>query len=120
MNAFKNTGGRLFRIALAFTILCGIALILMSIFTYRAMADMKELASMTDDAGESIQVPVTFYIQLIDNMKFGTVLASLSGVLIAIAARYGLRETSKNIGNGISSRASNGNKSTTSEDGDRN
>jgi len=113
MALFKQSGGRLFRIALTFTLICIGVLVLMSFLTVQAMGDMKELAAMTDEEGRFMEVPVMFYSQLIDNMKFGTVLASLSGVLIAIAARYGLRETSKNIGAGMQARTVTGGKNET-------
>ena len=100
MELFKSSGGRLFRIALIFVGVCILALGVMSYFTARAMRDMKEIATTKNEEGEFVEVPVQFYSQLIDNMKFGTVLSALSGVLIAVAARYGLRETAKSFSEG--------------------
>ena len=99
--AFARSGGRLFRIALIFFMISIMTIAVMSFFTYRAMDDMKELA--LQDGGIDLEIQM-FYVRVIDNMKLGTVLGSLSGVLIAIAARYGLRETSRNIGEGLANR----------------
>lgn len=102
---FKQAGGRLFRIALLFTLVCVLAIGVMVYFTHRAMADMKEIALSGDPLIPEVQ---SFYIQLIDNLKIGTVIGSLSGVLIAIAARYGFRETAQNIAQGLSARQPSG------------
>lgn len=106
MEIFTRVGGRLLRIALLFVVVSILAMVIMTIFTAKAMSDMKEIALTQAEDGEFVEVPMTFYIQLIDNMKLGTVIGSLSGVLIAIIARYGLRETAKNIGEGMVARSS--------------
>ena len=106
MKMFTKAGGRLLRIALLFVAVSVLAMIIMTIFTARAMSDMKEIALTQTEEGEFATVPITFYTRLIDNMKLGTVIGSLSGVLIAITARYGLRETAKNIGDGMAVRSS--------------
>ena len=62
-------------------------------FTHRAMRDMREIV-MADK-----EVPA-FYTQLIDNMRPEAALGSLSAVIIAIAARYGSRETAKSYSEG--------------------
>jgi len=120
MEAFKKTGGRLLRIALLFVAMSLLAMILMTVFTAKAMADMKEIALTQTEEGEFVTVPITFYTQLIDNMKLGTVMGSLAGVLIAIVARYGLRETAKSIGDGMAVRSTittqTGNSETTVSD----
>jgi hypothetical protein len=107
MAAFNKAGGRLFRIALTFTIVSILVLGVMAYFTRKAMVDIKELAlySINLEENQSMMDTQAFYSRLIENLKFGTVLGSLSGVLIAIAARYGLRETSKNIGDGMKSKS---------------
>ena len=97
---FAKSGGRLFRIAALFVVFAFVAILIMTYFTHRAMNEVKELLL----AGKDLP---GFYTQLIDNMKIGTVLTSLSGVLIAIAARYGLRESTKNIGEGMKNVPSN-------------
>ena len=106
MKMFTKTGGRLLRIALLFVAVSVLAMVIMTIFTAKAMSDMKEIALTQAEDGEFTSVPVTFYTQLIDNMRLGAVIGPLSGVLIAIIARYGLRETAKSIGDGISIRSS--------------
>jgi len=98
MQAFRQSGGRLFRIAILFVVVSVIALGLMAYFTSRALSDMKYLA-MHDKP-----VPTEVYNRVMDNMKFDTVIGALSGVLIAIAARYGARETAQNIANGMAAR----------------
>lgn len=97
MEAFTKAGGRLFRITLLFMAIALIAIGIMTYFTARAMRDVKEIA-LTD--GKNFAEVQVFYTQLISNLKLGTVIASLSGVIIAVAARYGLRETAKNLGEG--------------------
>jgi len=121
MEIFTRVGGRLLRIALLFVVVSIFAMVIMTIFTAKAMSDMKEIALTQAEDGKFVEVPVTFYTQLIDNMRLGTVIGSLSGVLIAIIARYGLRETAKNIGDGMSIRSSmttqsGDSKTTTSEE----
>jgi len=106
MKAFTKSGGRLFRIAMLFIIVSTVAIGIMTWFTYRAMTDMKEIALTKVTEGERLPDVEGFYIRLIDNLKIGGVIGSLSGVLIALAARYGLRETAKNIGEGMSVRSS--------------
>lgn len=97
MEAFTKAGGRLFRITLLFMIIALVAMGIMAYFTARAMKDVKEIALTGGKNFAEVQI---FYTQLIGNLKFGTVIASLSGVIIAVAARYGLRETAKNLGEG--------------------
>ena len=104
MNAFAKPGGRLLKIAALFVIVCLIAIGVMAYFTHRAMVDMKEIAELIVD-GETRASMTTFYSQLIDNLKISTVVGSLAGVLIAIVARYGIREGTRNIGNGMTARA---------------
>jgi hypothetical protein len=79
---------------------------IMAYFTHRAMEDVKEIALTKVTEGEKLPDVEGFYIQLVNNLKIGTVISSLAGVLVAVAARYGLRETAKSIGNGLSVRAS--------------
>ena len=97
MEAFAKAGGRLFRITLLFMIIALVTMGIMAYFTARAMKDVKEIALTGGENFANVQV---FYTQLIGNLKLGTVIASLSGVIIAVAARYGLRETAKNLGEG--------------------
>ena len=97
MEAFTKAGGRLFRITLLFMVIALIAMGIMTYFTARAMKDVKEI--ILEDGANLLEVQA-FYVQLIDNLKLGTVIASLSGVIIAVAARYGLRETAKSLGEG--------------------
>jgi len=103
---FKQSGGRLFHIATLFTGVSVITLVIMAVFTYIALQDVKEIATTIIHEGEKLPDMSMFYSQLIVNLKFGTVIGSLSGVLIAVAARYGFRETSDNIGKGMVSKAS--------------
>lgn len=103
MGTFKQSGGRLFRIVLIFVAVSIITLGIMAYFTSKAMQDIKEitLTPIETETGVShVQAPTQFYTQLVDNMRFGTVLSALSGVLIAVAARYGLRETAKSYSEG--------------------
>lgn len=104
MTAFTRVGGRLLRIALLFTLVSLITIGVMAYFTHRAMVDMREIALTKVVEGEQLPDVEGFYIQLIANLKLGGVISALSGVLIAIIARYGLRETAKNIGNGMKAR----------------
>jgi len=104
MEIFTRTGGRLLRIALLFVMVSMLTIGIMAYFTHRAMEDVKEIALTRIAEGEKLPDVGGFYIQLVNNLKIGTVISSLAGVLVAIVARYGLRETAKNIGDGISSR----------------
>lgn len=97
MEVFTKAGGRLFRITLLFMMIALIVIGIMTYFTARAMKDVKEIALTGEGNFAEVQV---FYTQLIGNLKLGTVIASLSGVIIAVAARYGLRETAKSLGEG--------------------
>lgn len=106
MEVFTKAGGRLFRIALFFTVVSIMAIGVMAYFTHRAMIDMREIALTKVVEGEQLPDVEGFYIQLVNNLKIGSVIGSLSAVLIAIAARYGLRETAKNIGEGMAVRSS--------------
>ena len=94
---FAKSGGRLFRIVTWFAGICIAAMVAMGIFTHRAMNDMHEIV-MADK-----EIPM-FYTQLINNMKPEAALGSLSAVIIAIAARYGLRETAKSYSEGQAAR----------------
>jgi hypothetical protein len=101
-----NKGGRLFRIAFLFSIICLLAMVIMVYFTHRCLVDMKDIALEATE--ERVDLVLPFYTKLIDNLKIGTVLGSLSAVLMAVAARYGLRETAQNIGNTITNIKNNG------------
>ncbi len=93
MKAFTQAGGRLFRIALIFTFVCIGVAVVQAFFLHRAMVVVEALAR------EGIEVPM-FFERLITFLDLGKVVASLSAVLIAIAARYGARETARNISEG--------------------
>jgi len=99
MRAFTKAGGRLFKITLLFILIALIAISIMAYFTKTAMQDVKEIA-LTD--GADLREVQLFYTQLIDNLKIGKVIASVAGVIMAVAARYGLRETAKNWKSGTS------------------
>jgi hypothetical protein len=105
MEMFKKIGGRLLRIALLFVVVSVLTIGIMAYFTHRIMEDVKEIALTRVAEGEKLPDVEGFYIQLVNNLKIGTVISSLAGVLIAIVARYGLRETAKSIGDGMSNRA---------------
>jgi hypothetical protein len=105
MQAFSKPGGRLLKIAGLFVVVCVIAIGVMTYFTQRALADIKEIGMLVLEEGQTKTDVMPAYMQLIENMKISTVIGSLSGLLIAIVARYGLRETSRNVSNGMSARA---------------
>jgi hypothetical protein len=100
---FKKSGGRLFRIAFIFTVVCIVAVIIDSYFISRAMKDLKEL-SLSPEGLRALPQAAAFYIRVIDTFNIGIIIGSLSNVLIVIAARYGLRETAQNIATGIAGR----------------
>lgn len=95
--AFKKAGGRLFRIVIVYIAIGLAAIVVMAIFTHRVMVDTKEIVL----AGQPVP---ELYSRIAENMKFGPVLSSISGVLIAVAARYGLRETAKSYSDGQAAR----------------
>jgi hypothetical protein len=99
MAIFSVPGGRLLRVVFLFTVVCVVAIVIMTLFINRAM---DEVLQITLNGNE---VPV-FYTQLISYLQIDKVIQSLSGVLIAIVARYGLRESTKNIGSGMSAKSS--------------
>ncbi len=118
MNTFAKPGGRLLKIAALFVVVCVIAIGVMSYFTHRALSDMHEIALLITEEGETRVEVTTFYLQLIDNLKISTVIGSLSGLLIAIVARYGLRETSRNVSEGMVARSNGVAPSSKTEDAD--
>ena len=105
MNTFSKPGGRLLKIAALFVIVCVLAIAVMSYFTQRALDDIKEIGMIVLEEGQTKTDVMPAYMQLIENLKISTVIGSLSGLLIAIVARYGLRETSRNVSSGMVARA---------------
>lgn len=100
MKAFTLAGGRLFKIAGIFTIFCGVVVAIQAYFIKTAMNQVYAIATMEQVEGiPSIQVPA-FYGNLIAYLDPGKVVTALSVVLVAIAARYGAREVTKNIAEG--------------------
>lgn len=117
MKAFGRPGGRLLKIAALFVIVCVLVIGIMTYLTHRALDDMREIGLLVLEEGQTRTDVTSFYLQLIDNLKISTVIGSLSGLLIAIVARYGLRETSRNVSDGMVARA-NGHAPPKTEDTD--
>lgn len=92
MKLFKTKSGRLFKIALIFTIFCMAVVTIQAVFIKMAMTQVYTIATM--EVPEGVQRPEmpNFYQTLIPFLSFSSVITALSGVLIAIAARYGGRE----------------------------
>lgn len=101
MKAFTNSGGRLFKIALIFTVFCVVVVALQATYLKLAMAQVYELATTPVAEGEVAIVIPSFYGSIIPFLSFAPIVQALSIVLVSIAARYGAREATKNISEGM-------------------
>lgn len=100
MKAFSKEGGRLLKIGLIFALICVGVILIQSYFLREAMAQVYLITTMTLEEGTvRPQVPV-FYSTIIPALSPDRIVTALSALLIAIAARYGAREATKNIAEG--------------------
>jgi len=100
MVGFKLSGGRLFRIALIFTVFCIMVVSVQAIFIKQAMNQVYTITTMEIPKDEVRPDIPQFYSMLIPILNPSSIVTALSAVLISIAARYGAREVTANMADG--------------------